>query len=231
MSALRAPIPPQSPRATGAVITTLRPVKTIYEYDHPLTVEEFERLPEGEGKQELHDGRVVEMAPVGGLHGAVALKLGAVLLAHVEQQSQQAGRRTGWVTTETGYRLWPGRRATRAPDVAFIGAERAPTPSPRRIVRAVPDLAVEVLSPDDRPGEVETKVQEYLDTGVRLVWVIDPFLEVLVYRPGQPIVRLASDDSLTGEDIVPGFSRPVREVWPGDPAEFAADGGDGDDEG
>ncbi len=54
MSVLRAPIPPQSARSpwasVEAAITTLRPVKTVYEYDHPLTVEEFERVPEGEGK-------------------------------------------------------------------------------------------------------------------------------------------------------------------------------------
>jgi Uma2 family endonuclease len=210
----RPPRPRPARPATEPVL-----IKTIYEYDRPLTLEEFERLPEGEGKQELHDGRVVEMAPVGLVHGELVVLLAAALLDHVRRQSRRQGRQIGRVTTETGYALWRDRpHASRAPDVAFIRADRVPHPFPRKgLVRAVPDLAVEVLSPDDPLGEVQTKIEEYLERGVQLVWVIDPFVEVRVYRPtspAEPVARLTGDDVLSGEEVLPGFAIPLPELWP-----------------
>src|SRR4051794_23771148 len=96
-------------------------VRTIYEYERPLTVEEFERLPEGDGKQELVDGRVVEMAPVGDVHGLVAGEVYAALRAYVRRR-RRGGRLVGHVRVETGYRLRPGppgAPGTRAPDVSY----------------------------------------------------------------------------------------------------------------
>src|SRR5262245_30981447 len=117
-------------------------LRTTREYDPPLTVDEFERLPEGEGKQELHDGRVVEMVAVGGWHGVIATVLLVRLDAHVRARG---GCRYGRVVPETGYVLWPDRpRESRAPDVSFVAAAHAPRPWPRRLVRGRPDLAVEV---------------------------------------------------------------------------------------
>jgi Uma2 family endonuclease len=212
MSALPAPIPPDPPS------TATTPIRTIYEYDHPLTVEEFERVPEGEGKQELHDGRVVEMAPVGDDHGMVAGEVHAHLREWLRRRRRQLGEQVGYLRLETGYHLFRGARETRAPDVAFLSAERMPTPRPRGIVPAVPDLAVEVLSPGEE-RRIQTKVQEYFAAGVRLVWVIRPFQDVRLYRPDAPAVRLADDDVLTGEPVLPGFAVAVRALWQGDDAE------------
>jgi hypothetical protein len=64
-----------------------------------------------------------------------------------------------------------------------------------------------------------------------MVWVISPFLEVLVYHPNQAAVRLTGDDIRSGEDVLPGFAVPVRELWPGASEEFADDEGDGQDDG
>ena len=78
----------------------------------------------------------------------------------------------------------------------------------------VPDLAVEVLSPDDRPRQVLDKVGEYLQAGVRLVWVIDPRRErAVAYRSLTDVTNLGLDDNLDGGEVLPGFSVRLREVF------------------
>jgi Uma2 family endonuclease len=75
-------------------------------------------------------------------------------------------------------------------------------------------LAVEVLSPSDRRGKVLKQVGEYLDAGTRLVWVVDPRRRTaVVYRPeGEPTI-LGADGILDGEDVLPGFTLALAEVW------------------
>lgn len=182
--------------------------RTLREYDPPLTVDEFERLPEGEGKQELHDGRVVEMAPVGDLHGQTVVEL--VVRLH-DSVRALGGHRFGRIVTETGFVLWPDRLGeSRAPDLALVLAASAAT---RHFIRGRPALAVEVLSPYDRMPEVLAKVREYLGAGVPLVWVVDPLATVTAYRPGTAPRRLGQDDTLDGEDVLPGFRLPLAELW------------------
>ena len=198
------------------------PVKTVEEYDPPLTVEEFERLPGGEGKEELHDGRVVRMAPTGLAHGVVVGELMDALRARVRALG---GRSWGFVTTETGYKLWPDRpRESRAPDVSVVRAARLPGGRiTRRLVRGIPDLAVEVLSPTDKLPDAEFKVREYLDAGVPLVWLVDPLERVRVWdgatgaetvlRTGPASPPGSGLDALDGGDVVPGFRLPLAELW------------------
>jgi Uma2 family endonuclease len=100
-------------------------------------------------------------------------------------------------------------------------------PQTRGIVRGAPDLAVEVLSPDEGPAAVREKVAEYLAAGVALVWVVDtaPDREtVTVHRPGQPARVLGRGDLLTGEDVLPGFRLPLAELWATVGAEYEDDG-------
>jgi Uma2 family endonuclease len=198
------------------------PVKTVEEYDPPLTVEEFERMPGGEGKEELHDGRIVRMAPTGGVHGQVVIELGGAVRARVKELG---GRSWGFVTTETGYTLWPDRpKESRAPDLAVVRAHRLPGGRiPRRFVRGVPDLAVEVLSPTDKLPEAEAKVAEYLDAGVPLVWLVDPLESVRVWdgaTGAETVLRVgpasppdSGSDALDGGAVVPGFRLPLAELW------------------
>jgi len=76
-----------------------------------------------------------------------------------------------------------------------------------------PDLAAEVVSPDDRPGEVLSKVGAWLGAGTKLVWVVDPDREeVRVYRPDGSLTIASADDSIHGEDVLPGFTCSVREI-------------------
>ncbi|MDP9363937.1 MAG: Uma2 family endonuclease [Chloroflexota bacterium] len=102
-----------------------------------------------------------------------------------------------------------------APDVAFVRAERLPSPSERRgFSPVVPDLAVEVVSPSDRQAKVDEKVALYLAAGVPLLWVAYPRRRVVrVHRPGREPVELGEGDVLDGEDVLPGFRLPVADVF------------------
>jgi Uma2 family endonuclease len=102
----------------------------------------------------------------------------------------------------------------RAPDLAFIRQERIPPLDPKGFWEGPPDLAVEVLSPEDRSSDVQDKVEEYLSGGVTLVLIVDPDSKsVVAYRRLSPPVALrAGDDLVEFEDIVPGFRCRVRDI-------------------
>jgi Uma2 family endonuclease len=134
----------------------------------------------------------------------IALAIGHFLRTH------PSGR---LLVAETGFVLSTNPDAVRAPDVAFVRNERIPDPLPRGYARFAPDLVVEVLSPDDRPGEVLEKVADWLGAGTRLVWVIDPERRTgRVHRPDGTVMMLNELDALDGEDLLPGFSRRLAEV-------------------
>ncbi|MGH7645260.1 MAG: Uma2 family endonuclease, partial [Gemmatimonadales bacterium] len=90
---------------------------------------------------------------------------------------------------------------------------RLPDPEPVGYPELAPDLAVEVLSPGDRPGELLAKVADWLNAGSRLVWVVDPERRhAVVYRADGTETLVGADDSLSGEDVVPGFSCPLASI-------------------
>jgi len=149
------------------------------------------------------------MAPPGWGHGRKAMVLGASLHVYVE------AHRLGAVATETGFRLTTDPDTVRAPDVAFVRRDRLPTgDAAERYFEGAPDLAVEVISPNDLYTEVDEKVAEWLEHGTQLVFVVNPRRRtVAVHRPGQPVRILGTDDALDGEDVVPGWSLPVRDLF------------------
>ncbi|MFM9964763.1 MAG: Uma2 family endonuclease [Planctomycetaceae bacterium] len=104
---------------------------------------------------------------------------------------------------------------TRKPDVSFISRERLPKqPVVKGNCLIVPDLAVEVVSPNDLYHEVEEKVEEYLQAGVRLVWVVDPHKQrIRIHRANGTVQDLRPHDELSGEDVLVGFRCPVSEVF------------------
>src|SRR5262245_49394585 len=173
-----------------------------------VTAEELEKLSADDSRYELVAGRLIRMSPVGYLHGKIALQFGALLVRHLE------GRNLGIAVIEVGFKLASDPDTVRAPDVAFIRGDRIPSVDPRGFWQGPPDLAVEVLSPEDRPSEVREKVEEYLLRGVTLVLVVDPDSKsVVAYRRLSPPVALrAGDDVLEFDDIVPGFRCRVRDI-------------------
>ena len=102
----------------------------------------------------------------------------------------------------------------RMPDVAFISFDKIPnrTPSHDPIVTWVPDLAVEILSRGNTPSEMDRKIQEYFDAGVRLVWIADPRRKTVgVYHGVDEHQELTEDDFLDGEAVLPGFHCSIRD--------------------
>jgi len=106
----------------------------------------------------------------------------------------------------------------RAPDIAFIGTERVLlTGVPDKFWPGPPDLAVEVLSPEDTVYEVEEKVEEWLSAGAKAVWVVNPRKQtVAVHRLQAPVRTFTARDRLDGEDVLPGFSCDLAKVFPKD---------------
>src|SRR5205814_6488142 len=108
------------------------------------------------------------------------------------------------VSGDTGFKLASDPDTVRAPDVAFISRERLPDPQTRGFPALGPDLVVEVLSPDNRPGETLAKIGDWLEGGARLVWVIDPERRVArVYRQAGTETHLAESGTLDGEAGLP----------------------------
>ena len=168
-----------------------------------------DELPSGPAKYELHDGRLVVMAPPGDLHGAYEGNFCHALKAQGEHRGH--GKARG----EVGVVLRRNPDCIVGPDSVFIANRSLPVRrSPEGYLETIPDLVVEVLSKNDRPGEVAAKVAEYLAAGVRLVWVADPAdRTVTAHRPEAAPVVLGEADALTCEDIIPGFRLPVADVF------------------
>jgi Uma2 family endonuclease len=163
------------------------------------------------GRCELVRGKLIMMSPAGAEHGWVMTNLAVPLAIFVKQRS--LGRVFG---AETGFRIGRDPDTVRAPDVAFVTAERIGAGLAPGFFPGPPDLAVEVLSPEDRAGEVLAKVQDWLDAGCRAVWVADPRTRtVTVYRSRSDIVVLGESETLSDGDLLPDFQLPVSEVFEG----------------
>jgi Uma2 family endonuclease len=115
---------------------------------------------------------------------------------------------------ETGFLLARNPDTVRAPDVAFVRADRLASTAEEGFFPGPPDLAVEVVSPSDSYSAVEEKVFEWLDSGCRVVVVLDPRRQVAtVYRSRQSISLLSPPDLLSAEDLVPGWSVPLAQLF------------------
>ena len=177
-----------------------------------LTAEEFALLPPPEdgAQQELVNGVVVTMPPPSFYHGQVCSKfdrkLGVFIDAH----------RLGWIASnDSGVILGRNPATVRGPDVAFWSRERMPEPPRKGYAEIAPDLVVEVMSPSDVFLQSLRKVQEYLGASVREVWLAIPEdRSVLVCRSGQQQVILSNGDTLTGGEVLPGFSCAVADLFP-----------------
>src|SRR5262245_11514581 len=173
-----------------------------------VTAEELEKFPDDDYRYELVEGRVIKMSPVGFEHGRIVQRFGARLHRYVEEHH------LGAIVNEVGFKLASNPDTVRGPDIAFVRLDRIPKPDPRGFIRGAPDLAVEVLSPDDRPSEVRAKIDEYLACGVPLVLVIDPVKRTAAaHRQTGPPQISRGDDAVDLGDVVPGFSCTIPEIF------------------
>lgn len=174
---------------------------TATDEDLLLFVERDKRLCE------LIDGTLVEK-PMGYWESLIAIALAARLSIYADEHD--LGAVSG---ADSTLRMSSSGRV-RLPDVAFISKARLPT-TPNPIPTIAPDLAVEVLSEGNTTEEMTQKLLEYFESGTVLAWVIDPKTRtVSVYhRPGQPTQVLEVDGTLNGEQVLPGFTMPVAELF------------------
>ncbi|MGH2457558.1 MAG: Uma2 family endonuclease [Chloroflexota bacterium] len=177
-----------------------------------LTVEEFARLPTGQGvRYELVNGELRTMAAAGGRHGAVVARITVRLGSFLE--SHDLGVLFG---AETGFFLQRNPNHLRAPDAAFVTHERlAGLDQVAGFLEVAPDFVVEVVSPSDSWSDVTSKAQDWLDRGVRIAWLVDPEAHsVEVWRTGGRVERRARDEEVDAEPALPGFRCRASELFP-----------------
>ena len=175
-----------------------------------LTANDLWNMPgHGEG-YELVLGELRTMAPSGLEHSTIGVDLITTLNAFV--RSNKLGKISG---ADGGYILHRNPDTVRAPDIDFVQTDRLPNgKTPQKYFPGPPDLAVEIISPSDVYEDVEDKVKEFLEAGTRIVWVINPRRKsITIFRGDNSITALRTADTLSGEDVIPGFSLPVSEIF------------------
>ena len=176
-----------------------------------MTADELLSNPVPNARAELVRGRLIVREPAGYRHGVVAMRIQAWLYTFVS-----TNRLGDVVSAETGFTLFRAPDTVRAPDAAFVRNERRPALETGGFAELAPDLVVEVRSPDYRTGEICAKVADWLTAGTRLIWIIDPMRRIaIVHRTDGSITALTERDSLDGEEVLPGFSAPLRELLDG----------------
>ena len=174
-----------------------------------LTAQDLLTMPDDGSRYELVRGELRAMAPAGHEHGGVAMNIAAPLSMYVKREN--LGR---VYAAETGFVLSRDPDTVRAPDVAFVSKERLVDLNRKGYFPGAPDLAVEVVSPGDVYAEVEEKVAEWLSSGSKLVWVVNPRQRTLkVHRSLTDITVLTEADVADGGETVPGWRLPVAEMF------------------
>ena len=175
-----------------------------------LTADEFLRLCEQRViKGELVKGVHHETMSAGGKHGEVAMAFGTAMTLHV--RPNRLGRVAG---SDTGVILERDPDTVREPDIAYFSVETLPLDiDVQGYYEVVPDLVVEIVSPNDSPQYVADRVTMWLSHGVRMVWVVYPVARtVAAHQSEGPTVIYTEDDELDGGDVLPEFRCSVRDI-------------------
>lgn len=172
-----------------------------------MTADELWAMPEdGFHHHELVKGELITMSPAGFEHGTLAALIASSLVQHVSKHN--LGR---VAVAQAGYLLSRNPDTVREPDVSFVSAER--DVRTRKFFPGAPDLAVEVISPNDTYADVHSKVLEYLAAGTRIVIVIEPEKQLAIVNTLSQTSTLTINDTLTAADVVPGWSLPLRDLF------------------
>ena len=200
------------------VADTLAPWGEIVPDAGRVTVDYLLTMPDDGSRYEVVEGVLVRMAGSGDIATTIAVALAAILFTFVRP------RRLGRITGADGVYKFLGAETGLLPDVGFYGAALFPRVVDRRKpVPFAPELAVEVASPEQDAREMAAKAWRYLRGGTRLVWVVWPENQSIdVWRPSdlrpryqdmRPSTTWGAGDLLDGEDVVPGFSHPVADIF------------------
>ena len=171
-----------------------------------MTAEELWALPEDQ-RGELIRGEMTPVTPVGNPHWKIVAKVIYALERFVREQG------LGDVGAEGGFILARDPDVVLAPDVAFVRAGRL-ADDQTGFMPLAPDLAVEVISPSNSAPEMSRRVRLYLDAGVRLVWIVDPYERTItVYAPDRTARMFIDGETLDGGDVLPGFRLAVDDIF------------------
>lgn len=175
-----------------------------------ITADELLKMYSDGKRGELIRGEFVPKMAAGEEHGAIVIKLGW-LLGNATIPNN-LGR---LVASDSGVQVEWEPDTVREPDIAFIARERRPRGTVvRGYTEIPPDLVVEVVSPSNRQPAINDKARMWVDSGVRLVWVVWPETKMIeIHRPNEPVITLRESDTLTGMDVIPQFSCPVRDIF------------------
>jgi len=175
-----------------------------------MTADELLMMPNSRWGYELVRGKLKKYMPAGNLHGFIASRVGRIIGNFVDEHNLGAV-----FAAETGFYIFQNPDTVRAPDSAFVGNEKlAKYGISKGYFPDAPDLAVEVVSPNDKKKDVEDKIQDYLKAGVKLIWIIYPQKQfVAVYRQSKIVSILFETDELEGEDVIPNFRLPLEKVF------------------
>ena len=168
------------------------------------TDEALMAVPDDGQKYELVAGELV-VSPTGFLHGYISLRLAAALMDFV------LGRQLGVVVdSSTGFRIKRGN--CRSPDISFVRKERLGMT--KKFFQGAPDLVAEILSPQDMAEAMHKKLVEYFADGTKLAWVVNPEDRIVsVYLSPESSRLLRAGDHLDGQNILPGFTFPVSDLF------------------
>ena len=175
-----------------------------------LTAEDLLRLHSEGVKGELIKGVLHETVAAGRRHARIAGRIITAFNVHV------LPRRLGEVGgTDGGVLIERNPDTVREPDVYFVSASRLPVDDDSDgYLEVMPDLVVEIVSPNDREPEVREKTNMWLAHGVSMALEVRPANRTIaVHRLGVPAVTLTGDDALDGGDVLPGFSLPLSEIF------------------
>ena len=182
------------------------------QYINAETFLELAQLPQyADRSLELVKGEIVDMSKPTLGHGEIVVWLSVKIASYVYENN------LGRVVSDSGFVLErnpDGKDTVRGPDIAFISKAKAPKPLPFKLSELVPDLAVEVISPGNRAGDIHKKIRQLLKAGTPLIWIVYAETRtVAVHTPAGAITCEASD-TLSGGDILPGFEVGVGDIFP-----------------
>ncbi|MGE0133366.1 MAG: Uma2 family endonuclease [Blastocatellales bacterium] len=155
---------------------------------------------------EIVNGQPDEKEMAGGKHGVICLNLGG------ELRSYAKATKRGLACSEVNFKIGQNERV---PDIAFVVAERVPPGGmPEGVVSFTPDLAVEIILPNDVHDKVSEKVLEYLEAGEWQVWLVSPRLRsITVFRSPTDVQVFTEGSELVSEDLLPGFRCSLKEIF------------------
>lgn len=192
-------------------IVSMEDERPILVEDRLYTAEELLEISTDTSRvYELRKGKLTIMSPAGSNHGKLALRIGARIQVFVEDNDLGET-----FAAETGFKVETNPDTVLAPDASFVAKDRLPPGgTPAAFFPGSPDLAVEVVSPGDLASEIQSKIQEWLVCGTKLIWIVEPKTRtVTIYRADGSAAILDDSETLDGEDVIPGFLMPLKALF------------------